>query len=238
MYDQFFAEQFSAFSTRAASSLLTSSTQCPCFPSAAQRVKDIPAGAIPYVSLEDIIVFKVWLCHHLGTESEARGAADAAFKLLGTVPQPLALTQEQQDVVAGGFSRAINFAPRHRRDWFRKRLGLKPLKPTNHGNGQEDGREDGQESSPEGIEEGSQGGGQVDAQEDGREDGREDGQEDGQDAIREAGETNNEDEAEGGDGDGDGTGLINSYFFFCLFLFGYALLRVEIGRGSMTGAGR
>ncbi len=206
MYAQFFAEQFSAFSTRAASSLLISSTQCPCFPSAAQRVKDIPAGAIPYLSLEDIIVFKVWLCHHLGTESEARDAADAAFKMLGTVPQPLALTQEQQDVVAGGISRAINFAPRHRRDWFRKRLGLKPLKPTNHGNGQEDGREDGQE--------------------------------DGQDAIREAGEINNEDEAEGGDGDGDGTGLINSYFFFCLFLFGYALLRVEIGRGSMTGAGR
>lgn len=173
-----------------------------------------------------------------------------ALVFLDTVPQPLTLTQEQRAIVAEEISHAMKHVPNNRRDWFRKRLGLQPLNPTNNEDGQENGQGDEQERNLDGIQEGSresswergqehdQGHARENGQGGGWADTNEDGQEDHDDGIGGARAANVEDEVEGGNGNGDGNGLVNSSFFICLFIFRYLLLHVEVGWGLATGARR
>nr|QPI71220.1 hypothetical protein [Ovatospora brasiliensis] len=108
---------------------------CPYFPYAAQRAKDIPAGVIPYISLEDIIVFKLWSCHHRETSPNAAKDVEEAVDLLDAVPRPLALSQQQPAIIADVISYAMLYILEDRRDWLRNRLDLKSLNPTNYENG-------------------------------------------------------------------------------------------------------
>ena len=143
-----YAEEFSTFSTRATSRLLTSSTQFPYFPSAAQRVKDIPAGAIPYIALEDLILFKIYSCHRRG---QCKALADArdAFSLLGIARQPLVLTEEQRVSIAAGASHALELIPEFQRALFRRRLGLDT---TNIENGQDGSGDVGEANREDDVE--------------------------------------------------------------------------------------
>ncbi|KAH6626670.1 hypothetical protein B0J18DRAFT_146613 [Chaetomium sp. MPI-SDFR-AT-0129] len=194
--------------------------QCPYFPTAARRVKDIPAGVIPYISLEDLMGFKLWSSHHQETKSESKKDVEGVLHLLDTVAQPLALTQGQRAIVADEISHAMKFVPDDRRDWFREQLGLKPLDPSDDENGQEDAQQHGREGGQDCVQEGTH----ENNGEQGREDDQGGGQEDRQDGIWEAGEANREDEVEGRDGNGDGDD-VNSSLFIRLFLFRYLLLR-------------
>lgn len=94
-------------------------------PAAAVKLRDLPAGAIPWISATDLVVFKINSCGLRAQTSKKRTDAADAQALLEklTVHGSLNLTAAQraivelciQDVVAHGTKSKA---------WWRQRLGL------------------------------------------------------------------------------------------------------------------
>jgi hypothetical protein len=97
----------------------------PYLPGSAQLLGDIPAGAIPYISIEDLIVFKIDSCGHQTTEvKKERDALDAIALLeLASTRGPLFLQDHQERLVEESMSDVILHTARDK-SWWEGRLGL------------------------------------------------------------------------------------------------------------------
>ena len=104
-------------------------------------------GVIPYISLTDLIVFKIECC---GKRERTKGETDAidAEALLGMViePLPLVLNPEQKILVKDGIEAVMRHSLDNPRSWWRERLGLPE---ENDGEGDEVGDEEGGEEDGE-----------------------------------------------------------------------------------------
>ncbi|KAK4153532.1 hypothetical protein C8A00DRAFT_33693 [Chaetomidium leptoderma] len=117
------------------------SALCPYRPPAVRMVQDIPRDVIPYISITDLIVFKISSCGMRADKEKGSTDADDAEDLLG-VTGPLTLTPEQQTAVEKGIEGVIGRHSRRTRSWWRTQLGL----PENDdGEGGEEGEEEGEE---------------------------------------------------------------------------------------------
>ncbi|KAL9098448.1 MAG: hypothetical protein Q9163_005892 [Psora crenata] len=104
---------------------ITPEWQSPYMPAAAVKPRDLPAGAIPWISETDLVVFKMKSCGLRPQPSKSRTDAADAGNLLEqlTVHASLNLTAAQraivepciEDVVANGTKTTA---------WWRARLGL------------------------------------------------------------------------------------------------------------------
>jgi hypothetical protein len=96
--------------------------QLPYVPSAAIPVQDIAEGEIPYISLEDLVIFKVHVC---GLRKETKGRTDAtdAEQLLAKRGAPLTLTQQQKAVVGQGIDAVLQCSKKPP-SWWLEQLGL------------------------------------------------------------------------------------------------------------------
>jgi len=99
--------------------------QSPYMPSAAQRLSQIPAGTVPFISQTDLVVFKVNSCGLRAQGSKKRTDAADAVALLGNMPSPLRLTAEQQAIVEPCIRDVATHGTKTE-DWWRQRLGLAP----------------------------------------------------------------------------------------------------------------
>lgn len=101
---------------------------CPYLPAAARPVRD-DSEALPYVSLEDLIVFKVDACGlHERVTSKQREADDAAALLdLASKHTPLKLNDDKMDRIEQALSDLVQFStPDHDKSWWQRSLGKIP----------------------------------------------------------------------------------------------------------------
>lgn len=104
----------------------------PYLPGAARLVQDIaPGSPVPYISVEDLVVFKIDSCGHQATEpKKERDARDAIALLeLASVQGPLFLQDHQERLVEEGMADVIAHTARDK-GWWEGRLGL-PESETN-----------------------------------------------------------------------------------------------------------
>ncbi|KAK4234268.1 hypothetical protein C8A03DRAFT_37958, partial [Achaetomium macrosporum] len=140
---------------------------CPYRPSAAQRIRDIPQGVIPYISRKDLVVFKIESC---GVRKQTKqGLIDAidAETLLSMVKTPLALTPQQQAIVEDRIEDVMSHCKHRPRWWWRKQLGLPEEDEEDE---EKEGREGDNEGDKEGGKEGDEGSSEEDVEEDTEED--------------------------------------------------------------------
>jgi len=92
-------------------------------PSDAQRLSQIPAGTVPYISQTDLVVFKINSCGLRAQGSKKRTDAADAVALLQNMPSPLRLTAEQQAIVEPSIRDVVTHGTKTE-DWWRHCLGL------------------------------------------------------------------------------------------------------------------
>jgi hypothetical protein len=139
-------------------------------------------GEVPYISCEDLVVFKVHCCGLRGSRSKAETDAKDARDLLETMTRPLALSPQQQSVVNGGIDSVVEHCSEKPLSWWEEILGL-PGHGTGNGeweangegnheedNGEDDEGEDDEEEAEQGGKEGGWDGDEEDREEDGEED--------------------------------------------------------------------
>ncbi|KPM40281.1 hypothetical protein AK830_g6300 [Neonectria ditissima] len=101
---------------------------CPYLPAAARPIRE-DIDTLPYVSLEDLFVFKVDACGlHERDASKQREAADAAALLeLASEHSPLKLDDDKLDRVSQSLADIAEFsAPELDKSWWQRRLGMLP----------------------------------------------------------------------------------------------------------------
>lgn len=97
----------------------------PYFPTAAKIISTIPNGTIPYISVTDLIVFKI---HSFGLRAEnvkkRRDALDAVVPLeQETKAGALGLTQEQKSSAKQGLGDVVPVSGKNTK-WWSDRLGI------------------------------------------------------------------------------------------------------------------
>lgn len=94
-------------------------------PAAARKLKDIPKGTVPYISIVDLIVFKINSCGLRAQGSKKRRDALDAGNLLDkeTQASPLSLTSAQKAIVEPCIVDVVAHGG-HSEKWWRERLGL------------------------------------------------------------------------------------------------------------------
>ncbi|KAI1284407.1 hypothetical protein F5Y07DRAFT_2734 [Xylaria sp. FL0933] len=105
--------------------------QAPYFPSAAQKVKDIPEGIIPMISPEDLVLSKIFSCGLRGDgDKKQRDAGDAAA-LLEALTKSVGSLQLPEAKIEIAKQSLIDVIPLTDKDeaWWRSKLGL-PQSPT------------------------------------------------------------------------------------------------------------
>ncbi|KAF2968901.1 hypothetical protein GQX73_g4678 [Xylaria multiplex] len=103
----------------------------PYFPSAAQKIKDIPEGTIPIISPEDLVLSKIFSCGLRGEHSKKqRDAVDAVAlleALTKSVPS-LQLSEAKREIAKQGLADVISVTDKNEA-WWRSKLGL-PKSPS------------------------------------------------------------------------------------------------------------
>ncbi|TGJ82818.1 hypothetical protein E0Z10_g5940 [Xylaria hypoxylon] len=97
---------------------------CPYFPDSAQLLADIEK--LPYISLEDIVVFKADACGlHESDASKQREARDAgALLALASAHFPLKLADDKMQKIEQALDTLVDYSPpEHDRRWWERRLG-------------------------------------------------------------------------------------------------------------------
>ncbi|MCJ1401157.1 hypothetical protein MMC11_004369 [Xylographa trunciseda] len=104
---------------------LPNSPFSPYMPAAAAELRDLPAGAIPYISATDLVVFKMNSCGLRAQTSKKRtDAADAQVLLERlTVHASLNLTDAQRAIVEPCIKDVVAHGTKTK-GWWRERLGL------------------------------------------------------------------------------------------------------------------
>lgn len=99
--------------------------QSPYMPIAATKLKDIPAGAIPYISAVDLIVFKIHSCGSRAQVTKKRTDATDAENLLQveSAKGPVRLTSAQQAIVEPILVDVVTHGTKPE-SWWRERLSL------------------------------------------------------------------------------------------------------------------
>jgi len=94
-------------------------------PTGAAKLKDLPAGATPYISAIDLVVFKINSCGLRAQTSKKRTDAADAQALLErlTGNAPLSLTNAQKATVERGISDVVTHGTKTSK-WWREKLGL------------------------------------------------------------------------------------------------------------------
>jgi len=94
-------------------------------PAAAVKLRDLPAGAIPWISATDLVVFKMNSCGLRAQPSKRRTDATDAQTLLEklTVHGPLSLTASQRAIVEPCIKDVVAHGSKTE-TWWRQRLGL------------------------------------------------------------------------------------------------------------------
>lgn len=103
---------------------------CPYLPAAARPARDDP-NSLPYISLEDLLVFKVDECGLRERESSKRKEACDAAALLELASEhcPLHLDEEKMDRIEQALHEIVEFtAPEYDKSWWQMRLGKVPDK--------------------------------------------------------------------------------------------------------------
>lgn len=103
---------------------------CPYFPATARPVRE-NAGDLPYLSLQDLIVFKVDACGlHETLRSKQREAREAAALLeLASEHCPLKLDDDKMDKIEQALPDIVEFSlPEHDKSWWQRHLGEIPDK--------------------------------------------------------------------------------------------------------------
>ncbi|KAH6632100.1 hypothetical protein F5144DRAFT_240988 [Chaetomium tenue] len=105
---------------------LIAQNQVPYIPSDAEHVRDIQGKNIPYISISDLIAFKIYACGKITTLKRVTHAIDA-HTLLGanaSKEAPLTLTADQKAAVESGIEILLVVWQGDSRDWWTDRLGL------------------------------------------------------------------------------------------------------------------
>lgn len=103
---------------------------CPYLPAAARPVRE-NAGTLPYLSLHDLIVFKMDACGlHETRKSKEREAREAAALLeLASEHCPLKLDDAKMEKIDQALSDIVEFSlPEHDKSWWQRHLGEVPDK--------------------------------------------------------------------------------------------------------------
>jgi hypothetical protein len=146
-------------------------------------VQDIAEGEVPFISCEDLAIFKIHCCGLRGNKNKAKLDARDAMVLLNTMDRPLELSPQQQSVVDAEIDTVLKYCPKKGLSWWRKKLGLPG---DGAGNGKDDKKEgdmeedsDVEDLDEEGDAEETEEGNVEDMEEDNEEeDTEEDGEED------------------------------------------------------------
>ncbi|KAF2230122.1 hypothetical protein EV356DRAFT_580299 [Viridothelium virens] len=104
---------------------ITPEWQSPYMPSAAEKLKDIPDGTVPYISPIDLIIFKINSCGlRAQLTKRVTDASDAETLLeMETSRSPLSLTATQQATVEACIADVVTHGSMTE-EWWRERLGL------------------------------------------------------------------------------------------------------------------
>ncbi|KAL9123826.1 MAG: hypothetical protein Q9217_006783 [Psora testacea] len=104
---------------------ITPEWQSPYMPAAAVKLRDLPAGAIPWISETDLVVFKMNSCGLRAQTSKKRTDAADARALLEklTVHASLNLTSAQRAIVEPCIKDVVAHGTKTKA-WWRERLGL------------------------------------------------------------------------------------------------------------------
>lgn len=103
---------------------------CPYLPAAARPVRD-NVNVLPYISLEDLVVFKADACGLREREtSKQQEACDAAALLeLASEHSPLKLEDSRLERLEQALSDVVEFSgPEHDKSWWQRCLGMVPDK--------------------------------------------------------------------------------------------------------------
>jgi hypothetical protein len=94
-------------------------------PAAAAKLRDLPAGATPYISATDLVVFKINSCGlRAQTAKKRTDAADAQALLERLTGQaPLSLSNAQKAAVEQGINDVVTYGTKTKA-WWREKLGL------------------------------------------------------------------------------------------------------------------
>ena len=94
-------------------------------PAAAAKLRDLPAGATPYISAIDLVVFKINSCGLRAQMSKKRTDAADAQALLDRLSgqAPLSLTNAQKAAVEQGINDVVTHGTKTK-EWWREKLGL------------------------------------------------------------------------------------------------------------------
>ena len=113
-------------------------------------MQDIAEGEVPFISCEDLAIFKIHCCGLRGKKAKAKIDALDAMVLLNTMARPLELSPQQQNVVNAGIDSVLEHCSKKKRlSWWRKKLGL----PGDGGGSEEDDeQEDEQDGDVEDME--------------------------------------------------------------------------------------
>ncbi|KAI8949883.1 hypothetical protein F4801DRAFT_579985 [Xylaria longipes] len=115
--------------------------QAAYFPPTAVTVRDISPGTIPYISVDDLIVFKIFSCGLRSEVSKSRRDALDAFRLLEQKTRasgPLRLSKHQIDAVVPGLNDVVRLT-NNDDAWWKNRLGLSMTTSSNPGSKQPSG---------------------------------------------------------------------------------------------------
>jgi hypothetical protein len=193
-------------------------------------VQDIAEGEVPFISCEDLAIFKIHCCGLRGNKHKAKLDARDAMVLLNTMDRPLELSPQQQSVVDAEIDTVLKYCPKKGLSWWRKKLGLPG---DGAGNGKDDKKEGDMEedSDVEDMEE------EGDAEETEEEGGVEGMEEDGDAEETEEGnvedmEEDNEEEDTEEDGEEDNTFLDSSSSIRFSF---FGLVFLVMGRVRIAG---
>ena len=101
------------------------SFQPPYIPANAVKLKDLPANTVPYISIKDLVVFKVHSCGLRAQQGKRRTDANDAEALLSgaTTQAPLALTDQQKELLKPCISDVVKYGSKSE-GWWRQRLGM------------------------------------------------------------------------------------------------------------------
>jgi hypothetical protein len=97
-------------------------------PSAAMKLRDISAGMVPYISVEELIVFKMGSCGMRPTKEKSMVDADDARMLveLATRNGPLGISSDLRKMVEPRIEDVVNNGSESV-EWWRAKLGLPAL---------------------------------------------------------------------------------------------------------------
>lgn len=101
---------------------------CPYLPAAARPVRD-DTEDLPYLSLEDLMVFKLDACgiHECEASKTREAHLAAALLLLASEHSPLQLDDDKMDRVEQALSDVVEFSPpEHDKSWWQRHLGQHP----------------------------------------------------------------------------------------------------------------